>query len=368
MVSGTAIFFDGATSARRNVSVELAPAWLVIRGADGKVIAGWPYAEIEQLDAPDGVLRVGRRGSGALARLEIRDAALAAAVDDIATTVDRTDTTDRHRRVKVAVWSVAAVASLILMALFILPEIAARLTPLLPQFVERQLGEAVNAQMRATLDTRHLGAAFECGNAPAETAGRAALDRLIGQLEAAAALPVTLQATVIRRAEPNAVALPGGHIYVFEAIIAKAETPDELAGVLAHEIGHVARRDGVKSVLETAGLSFLFGMVLGDFVGGGAVIIAAKTLLQSSYSRDTEAAADAYGVALINKIGGDADALGRILSRIASTHGMAARLLLDHPETADRVAAIHSAALPGPGKPLLDNAEWAALKRICVGR
>ena len=86
---------------------------------------------------------------------------------------------------------------------------------------------------------------------------------------------------------------PGGHVYVFEGLLAKSETPDELAGVIAHEMGHVVHRDGTRAVLESAGLSFLFGMMLGDFVGGGAVVIAAKTVLSSSYSRHAEAAADA---------------------------------------------------------------------------
>ena len=97
------------------------------------------------------------------------------------------------------------------------------------------------------------------------------------------------------------MALPGGHIYVDDGLIAKAQTPDELAGVLAHEIGHVAHRDGTRTVLQTAGLSFLFGMMLGDFVGGGAVVIAARTVLKSSYSRRVEAAADAYSVDLMQK-------------------------------------------------------------------
>jgi predicted Zn-dependent protease len=368
MISGIGIFFDGTSSARQDVLVELAPAWVIIRAINGNVVTTWRYAEIEQLSAPDSVLRLGRRGSSVLARLEIRDPAFAAALDDIATTVDRTDTTESRRRLKVIAWTLAATASLAFMAVFALPEIAARLTPLLPQSVERKLGEAVDAQMRATLDARRAGQSFECGTAEAEKPGRAALDRLLGRLEAAASLPLSLHASVVRRAEPNAIALPGGHIYVFEGIIAKAEAPDELAGVIAHEIGHVARRDGVKSVLETAGLSFLFGMVLGDFVGGGAVIVAAKTLLQSSYSRDTEAAADAYGVALMNKVGGDAEALGRILSRITGIHGPASRILLDHPETQDRVAAIHSLAAPKHGEPLLDSAEWTALKHICAGQ
>ena len=87
--------------------------------------------------------------------------------------------------------------------------------------------------------------------------------------------------------------LPGGHVYVFEGLIDKAETPDELAGVIAHEIGHVAHRDGMRAVMQAAGLSFLFGMLLGDFIGGGAVVMAMRTVLQSSYSREIEAAADA---------------------------------------------------------------------------
>ena len=104
------------------------------------------------------------------------------------------------------------------------------------------------------------------------------------RLETAAGLPLPLTAAVVRRGEANAFALPGGHIYVFQGLIDRAETPDELAGVIAHEVGHVAHRDGTRSVLEGAGLSLLFGMLLGDFVGGGAVMFAAKTILQTSYS------------------------------------------------------------------------------------
>ncbi len=89
-------------------------------------------------------------------------------------------------------------------------------------------------------------------------------------------MPIPLKSAVVRRPEANAIALPGGHIYVFQGLIDKAETPDELAGVIAHEIGHVAHRDGTRSVLQAAGLSFLFGMLLGDFVGGGAVIFAGQ--------------------------------------------------------------------------------------------
>ena len=140
------------------------------------------------------------------------------------------------------------------------------------------------------------------------------------------------------------MALPGGQVYVFRGLIEKADNADEVAGVIAHEIGHVAHRDGTKAVLQAGGLSFLFGMLLGDFVGGGAVVIAAKTVLQSSYSREAEAAADAYGAELMNKAGGNARALATMLGKIGGATEPGMKILLDHPETKARIAAINKIA------------------------
>jgi predicted Zn-dependent protease len=106
-------------------------------------------------------------------------------------------------------------------------------------------------------------------------------------------------------------------------------------------------------------------MLLGDFVGGGAVILGAKAILQTSYSRQVESAADAYGVVLMNDIGADARALARILQRIAGTTHPESKLLADHPATRERVAAIEALAKSEPGKELLDASQWAALKAIC---
>jgi Zn-dependent protease with chaperone function len=367
MISGSGIFFDGNSSARQAVTVELAPADLVLRSREGQLLAQWPYAELNQAHSPDQVLRLGR-GRESLARLEIRDPAFAAAIDDKATAVDRTGAVQRRMNMKVAALVILAVGSIGAMTLFALPTLATRLTPLLPYGVERKLGQAVDAQLRASLGSDIAGMPLECGEGVGERPGRAALSALIARLEAEAALAMPLQAGVMRRQEPNAIALPGGRIYVFEGLIAKAHTPDELAGVIAHELGHVVRRDGVKALLETAGLSFLFGTLFGDFVGGGAIVIAARSVLQSSYSRETEAAADAYAVALMNKVGGKAEALGALLSRIDALHGAGPAILSDHPQTAQRVAAIRSLAKPGAGGPLLDDAQWASLKNICAGR
>ncbi|HSJ39789.1 MAG TPA: M48 family metallopeptidase [Xanthobacteraceae bacterium] len=367
MNSGSGIYFDGVTSTRRDVSVTLAPSSLRISAQNGPLLTEWPYDQIEGLSAPDSVLRLGRRGSGTLERLEVLDPALAAEIDARASLVDRRGLLQRRQRMRVIGWSVAATASLVLVAWFGVPAIAARLTPLLPPAAERKLGDAVNMQVRGMLDTHKAGVSFECGTTPAETAGRAALDKMLRRLEAAASLALPLRANVVRRDEANAVALPGGQVYVFRGLIAKAETADEVAGVIAHEIGHVAHRDGTKAVLQGAGLSFLFGMLLGDFVGGGAVVFAAKTVLQSSYSREAETEADAYGAELMNRAGGDAHALATMLDKIGGATEPGMTILLNHPETKARVAVINKLAAKRPSSSFLDAGEWAALKTICAG-
>jgi hypothetical protein len=367
MTTGPAIYFDGRTSARQAVTVEATDEGLLIRSADGILIEGWRYGELRAMAAPEHLLRLARAGNPVLARLEIRDPALAHLIDERADTLDRTGTTERRLRKRVIAWVFAATVSLVLVAVYGVPALADRIAPLIPLSVEHRLGLAVDAQVRAMLDNRDAGGAFECGTTDAEKPGRAALDKLLGQLETAAALPIPLKVAVVRRTEANAVALPGGHIYVFRGLVAAAQSPDELAGVIAHEIGHVAHRDGTRSVLQSAGLSFLFGVLLGDFTGGGVVVIAARTVVQSAYSREVEAAADDYGVRLMVGIGGDVRAYASILDRIAGAIEPGVKILLDHPQTKDRVAAIKAAAaaLPGEHRPLLSAAEWAALKRIC---
>jgi Zn-dependent protease with chaperone function len=365
MATGPGIFFDGITSARHEVAVAADTDALRVRAASGKLLAEWPYADVQPLSAPKEVLRLGRSGSAVLARLEVRDAALAAAIDSHAISVDRTGARERRNRHKVIAWTFAATMSLLLVAFFGVPLLVERLTPLIPFSVEHKFGIAIDKQVRAMLDPGTAGKAFECGEGPGERAGRAALDLLMGKLEAAAELPIPLKVAVVRRTEANAVALPGGHIYVFQGLIRTANTPDELAGVIGHEIGHVAHRDGTRAVLQAAGLSFLFGMLLGDFTGGGVVVIAAKTIVQSAHSREGESAADLYGVRLMNKIGGDGRALGTILTRISGSGDSGIKILLDHPDGKARAAAINAVASDRRGPPLLTASQWADLKRVC---
>jgi predicted Zn-dependent protease len=87
--------------------------------------------------------------------------------------------------------------------------------------------------------------------------------------------------------------------------------------------------------------------------------------LQSSYTREAETTADAYGAGLMNKAGGDARALAAILDKIGGATEPGMKILLDHPETKARVVAINRLASTQAPSAFLDPEEWSALKKIC---
>jgi Zn-dependent protease with chaperone function len=372
MIEGTArsvrsAYFDGVTSALHEVMVSCTQSGVQIRNPDDTLIAEWPYERLKHLNAPDHIFRIGLRKSDKLERLEIEDQDIAQAIDLACPDIDRTGTSARAERRRASIASLAAAAALLLVAFYGIPQIADRMAPVMPQGIENRLGNAADTQIRAIFDKGPKNRPFECGGAPVEARGKAAFDKLIARLEQGGNVRIPIRAVVVRRPEANAVTLPGGHVYVFEGLIDNARDVDEVAGVIAHELGHAMNRDGIRTLLQAAGLSLVFGSFLGDFVGGGAVVIAAETLLKSAYSRHKEAAADDYAVRTMQALKANPRALAVFLDRVAGSKSRGS-IFLDHPPTPDRVARINAIAPPqSDGATLLDAAEWKALKRICAG-
>ncbi|HEY0291747.1 MAG TPA: M48 family metallopeptidase [Hansschlegelia sp.] len=369
MSSGVGVYFDGRTARRQDVHVELGVTALRIIAPDGRPILDWPFGELREVADPSGGLRLTRDGGAALARLEIRDAALAREIRARAPNLSNGSDSGVDR--KVVAWSLAAVVSFVVFGLYGLPALIDRVAPALPWSVDRRMGEALDGQIRLILPVRR--GSFACGDGPDERDGRAALDALGERLSDAASLPFPVTIVAVRSDIPNALALPGGPVYLFDGLIARAQSADEIAGVLAHEIGHVAARDGARRVLQAGGLSFLFGFVLGDFVGGGAAVAVVRALSEASYSRGAESDADAYSVRLMRKLGADPKALGALLTRLAGEDkadgGMVFGYLASHPDTQARRRAIDDAAAGAPpSRPLMDGPAFAALKRICGAR
>jgi predicted Zn-dependent protease len=164
----------------------------------------------------------------------------------------------------------------------------------------------------------------------------------------------------------NAFAVPGGQIGILSGLIEKADTADELAGVLAHEIGHVVHRHPTEGLLRQLGLAATMELLLG---GSGTGIEDAaglgNTLLTLSYSREAEAEADATALAILGRAGIDGHGLHRFFQRLEQEGDLGSSvpsLLLTHPPTAERLAAT---AVAPSGARALDTGQWQALQAIC---
>ncbi len=155
---------------------------------------------------------------------------------------------------------------------------------------------------------------------------------------------------VVNAADINAFALPGGFVYVNRGVIDQSRNEGELAGVLAHEISHVALRHGThqasKAYLAQSGISILGG-ILGGHVGAGAAQIIntvggiGLNAVFLKYSRDLETQADIRGVQILAASGynpRDMVSFFQTLEKVDTSRKT--NWLSDHPAPPDRIARI----------------------------
>ena len=350
------IYYSGLDNTRHRVVLEATDALRIIE--QGAELAAWAYADIRRMGGATDRLRLSSVAAPELARLEIADPAAAAMLTRLCPNLDRGDSSQTRGSAiaKIIVWSLAAAASILAIAIYGVPLAADRLAPLVPAALEIRIGEMVDGQVKALFGDKLC-------NKPE---GQAALVKLVGALRAAGGVVGTVDAAVLSTRIPNAIALPGGKVYVFAPLLDKAESPDELGGVIAHELGHVHNRDGMRRVIQTGGTSFLIGLLFGDVTGSGAAILIGRELLDSSYSREAETRADAFAIGVLGKLGRSPKPLGEFLMRLTGGHdSKAMAILASHPLTQDRLAAMTKADTAATGAPLLSVAEWQALKAIC---
>jgi len=117
---------------------------------------------------------------------------------------------------------------------------------------------------------------------------------------------------------PNAFALPGGDIVVTDALVNLVQHPDELDSVMLHEIGHVLEHHGMQHVVQASALSLVLALALGDLSGIGEVAVGVPVfLLQSSYSRKSEAEADEFAFSEMAELGKDPKHFADIIIRLS---------------------------------------------------
>lgn len=173
----------------------------------------------------------------------------------------------------------------------------------------------------------------------------------------------------------NAFAMPGGYMLVTTGLIRHCESPDELAGVLAHEMAHVTERHSTGGMLR----EYVWGIMLHMLgLGDNTVGSLAQTMLSSSFSREDERTADLIGVERLMDAGINPAGMASFFGRLASEEGGLMRYgfmnyISSHPPLEERRQSIGEKAQTyggddkksKPYSPAMDAEAWERLRGLC---
>lgn len=151
---------------------------------------------------------------------------------------------------------------------------------------------------------------------------------------------------VLELKEVNAFSLPGGYVYVNSGLLEKVKKDDELAGVLAHEIGHIAARHAVKRLQTSMAYSLLQALAVGTRTSPEAVRGAQVAFSQIflAYARGDELMADRLAVRTMKRAGYDPYAMATFLEKlkeILREKPTAGTYVRTHPYLSDRIRVVH---------------------------
>lgn len=335
--------YDGASAVRRAVGMRRAGDTLVLSVADSGTETLLPTDLIAADDLPEALVLYRRDRDGW--RLSLARPIPA----DIEEVLPRGGHYGRWID-RIGLWPALAAGLALSLAVlasgFFLPRLAA---PFVPRSVEKRYGDVLVGD---------FGGQYCAG-----PGGQAALDVLARKL---APQDRDFDIRVVNIPIVNAAALPGGHVVVFRQLLAEADGPDEVAGVLAHEIAHVEHRDVTEALIREMGFNLVISS-LGGTTGGNI-----DAMLGTRYSRGAEHRADLGAVETLAKAGIDPRPTAAFFSRLANQEKRLGRFgdtigyLSTHPMSASRrdlfAGAAQAHAIYAPA---LTRDQWQALADIC---
>lgn len=143
---------------------------------------------------------------------------------------------------------------------------------------------------------------------------------------------------VIKKDEVNAFTFPGGNIIIFSDLIKFAESPEELAAVIAHEMGHVEKHHVVYRIMKELGVSLLVSLIISS--DKSVVRQLAQMLLSTAFDREQETEADNYGLSLLQKSGIRPSVMAAFFMRLNDkkfSYDEKLELLMTHPHDKKRI-------------------------------
>ncbi len=207
---------------------------------------------------------------------------------------------------------------------------------MLPRSVDEQLGELAR-------DNMNLG-----GPVVKDPVLTGAVEQMVKRLTQHGADGFKFRVRVVDASTVNAFALPGGYIVVYTGLLRAAETPEQVAGVLAHEISHVTRRHGMQRIAQSLGVIAGIQLLFGDVSGLAAVAVEVlREGALSSYGREAEQQADMDAVRRLARASIDPRALASFFKVLQDEQAGALSMpefLATHPDLDRRIKEVNAAA------------------------
>jgi predicted Zn-dependent protease len=346
-------YFDGECPVERVVEVSLDGSAITLsRGRTAP--QSWPLARIRSVSLRDQEgMRIAYDGLPN-ARLIVSDEKLQRAL--LAVAAHLSPGMSGRELAQMAGAFVVGISGLVLL-LFVIVQ-------LLPDQIASVLPEPIRANMGARADAAVSSYYRLCNSA----AGEAALRALVARITANRPDAVPSSILVYDIPEINAFALPGGHVVVNSGLIGSASSPGEVAGVIAHEMGHVYYRHPEASIIREIGIQLLINAATGSNDNAFSSIAARATMMR--YSRHYERQADSFGLGLLNDAEIDPMDMKRFFQTLIAANGSGPRgplerIFATHPGTDERIARIEPLPVGKVPRPVLTIEQWLALKGTC---
>ncbi len=218
---------------------------------------------------------------------------------------------------------------------------------------ERKLGESAYHDFLARQEVMKEG--------PAVAAVNEMTHRLTRQIPEN---PYAFEVTVVKSDVVNAFALPGGYVVVFTGLMNKAESGEEVAGVLAHELNHVLQRHGLERIIKQLGFVAVVSIVLGNPPGlGGAMKQLGVELMTLKFGRAQETEADLTGLALLSRAKIDPSGMITFFQRLAEKDEGRVEWFSTHPMSSARADRLKAELADMPQQtPEPFTFEWAKVR------
>ena len=350
-----ALYYDGVAAVRHPATVKLGVEELNIE-MQGKDSMTWPYEALRF--SSDGTygepVRMGRGAADALV-VESRDFVEALRQHGVTRRAIPLDLRS-WQAVLLCCIAIALIAGVLYASLVrVASEEAARF---MPASMEKRLGNAVVTilapEQSRCVDSGHL------------------LQPIVDRLQSATGSKQQFQVIYVNQEIVNAFAAPGGTIVVFRGLLEQAETPEEFAGVLSHEMQHVLLKHSTRALAREFSGRALLSLMAVDTGGTPTAIQASVRLANLGYQRSDEAEADVKGADLLARAHVSTGGLATFLQRLeaGSTGQGLGTYLSNHPTNEDRIEALRAASqrFSQNSTPLMSAEEWATAREVCAGK